>query len=354
MPTDPSSSPDSRPVAPLLVDVLRGPFAESGHRGHAVVIDADGGLLAHWGEPDLSVMPRSAIKSLQALALVESGAVEAFGLSAADIALACASHGGEDKHARRAIDWLGRIGLTVADLECGAQPPMHRDSADALVAAGTSPTAAHNNCSGKHVGFLTTAVHLGIDHRGYTRHDHPIQALVRRHMQAMTDIDPDGRPWGIDGCSIPAHALPLRNIALALARLDAHGADDTTAHGRACRRIVEAWGAHPDLVAGTGRFDTRLMTAAQGRALTKAGAEGVSCAIVPGRRIAVAVKIEDGAERAASVVMAAILSALGAVDRNDPEIRSLAAPTLSNWNGISVGGLTPTAEFAESLKAAFS
>ncbi len=353
-PYDPATSdPAISGDAPCLVDVWRGPFIEGGHRGHAVVVDADGRIVAHWGDPDLSVMPRSAIKSLQALALVESGAAGSFGLADAEIALALASHSGEVQHASRVAAWLDRIGLAVDDLECGAQAPMHRDSADALVRTGAPATPAHNNCSGKHAGFLTTAIHLGVDPKSYIGFDHPVQALVREHLHGMTDIDPASRPRGIDGCSIPAHALPLRNVALGLARLDAHSQDDQSAHGQACRRILAAWAAHPELIAGTGRFDTRLMTAAKGRALTKAGAEGVSCAVIPGRRLAVAVKIEDGAERAASVVMAAVLSALGAVDRDDPAIRSLVGPTITNWNGLSVGALAPHAAFADSLRGAF-
>jgi len=332
---------------PVLVEVTRGSIVESRHRGSAVIVDVTGKVAGRWGDHAAAVYPRSAIKPLQAIPLIESGAAEAFGLGDAEIALACASHGGEPRHTGTVAAWLAKIGLGIGDLECGTHWPGHDATTRAMVRGGEKPTALHNNCSGKHTGFLTTAVHKGEPTRGYVRFEHPVQQRILGVLEAMCGIDLGGAPWGIDGCSIPTIAVPLENLAYGMARF---GAPDRLADSRAaaCRRIAEAVAAEPFMVAGTGRYCTEVMTVTGRAALVKTGAEGVFCAALPEYGLGVALKCDDGATRASEIMMSALLRHVGVLT---PEMeRQLAARILTpleNRNGIHVGDVRPTAVFGD-------
>jgi len=319
---------------PVLVEITRGPLVESVHRGAIAIVDADGGIVFALGDIDAPVYPRSSLKPVQALPLIESGAADAFGLGPEQIALACASHSGEPMHTARVAAWLERIGLGEADLACGPHPvryePVWRD----MVRRGEAPTRIHNNCSGKHTGFLTLARHWGIATQGYERHDHPVQQAVARALGELSGIDRE-LPWGVDGCTAPNFALPLSGFARALARF-ARPDDLAEPRARAMLRIVEAMIAHPELVAGTGRACTILMRAAQGRVAVKTGAEGVYAAIVPERGWGIAVKIDDGAGRAAETAMAAILDSLQLLGPDEAAREILRAPIL-NTRDAAVG-----------------
>ncbi len=303
---------------PILVEARRGGLVESRHRVHVVCADTAGAIVAAWGDKAFPVFPRSAVKPIQALPLLESGAAAAFGLGGEEIALASASHSAEPMHVERVRAWLGRIGLSEADLECGAP-------------AGT-PGALHNNCSGKHAGFLTVARHLGLPTRGYVAHDHPVQRLVSAALADLTAIG--DAPWATDGCSIPTFRFPLAALAVAMARTAAPAADRESA----ARTVVAAMLAHPALVAGTGRFDTVFMTASHLIA-TKAGAEGVHAAIVPARGWGIVVKAEDGAGRAAEAAMAAVLDRLGLLG-GDERAALDSRRVLLNVAGLVVGEVT--------------
>ncbi|MBI2236236.1 MAG: asparaginase [Magnetospirillum sp.] len=294
---------------PVLVEVVRGQHVESRHRGAAVVADAAGRVVAAWGDGERPVYPRSAVKPLQTLPLLESGAAAAFGLGAEQIALAAASHGGDPRHVAGVAAWLERLGLGPDALECGAHPPSDPAAALALVRAGEAPSPLHNNCSGKHTGFLTLACHLGVDRRGYIGRDHPVQQRVARTLFEMTGEET--APWATDGCGIPTFALPLHALAMAMARL-ADPAGLAPARRQAAGAIVAAMIAHPILVAGSGRLCTEVMQAAP-RIAVKAGAEGVFAAILPELGWGVALKIDDGAARAAEVAVLALLDRLGAL-----------------------------------------
>ncbi|MGQ9364741.1 asparaginase [Azospirillum sp. ST 5-10] len=331
--------------APILVEVTRGGTVESRHRGHACIVDAGGRVLARWGDVEAPVFPRSAIKSLQAVPLLESGAFDAFGLGEEELALACASHNGEPVHTALAARWLERIGCTVDDCECGAHLPYDEETAHALLRDGAAPTALHNNCSGKHAGMLTTARHKGEPLRGYVRYDHPVQQRILGVLEQMTGQDLSGAAWGIDGCSIPTVAVPLGAIAYAMARI-ADPADLPDRRAEAVTRIRAAWAAHPHLIGGRGTFDTRMMQAARGRVLTKIGAEGVGCAVLPEQGVGIALKIEDGAARARDVALAALIRATAALD----EAVWQAAPALleeplTNRRGVATG-VVRTADLA--------
>lgn len=326
--------------APVLVEVTRGGLVESRHRGAAVAVDSAGRIVEAWGDIEQPIYARSAIKPLQALPLVESGAAERFGLGPRELALACASHHAEPAHIEVLSAWLARVGLTVADLECGAHPPANAVAAQALIRSGTAPTALHNNCSGKHSGFLTTARHLGEPTRGYIAAAHPVQQRITSALEAMTGLDLAGAPRGIDGCGIPQIGIPLSGIARAMARMaDPAGLADERA--AAARRLLEAMAAEPLMVSGSTGFATAVMRAAPGVRL-KGGAEGVYCAALPRLGLGVALKIEDGAGRGSEVAMGAILVRLAAFD--DAERAALAPflrPSVTNVAGRVVGEIRP-------------
>jgi len=333
---------------PVLVEVLRGQTIESTHRGALAVLDADGAVLAQLGDIDRPVFPRSAVKLLQALPLVASGAADALGLSDAELALACASHRGEPLHAQTAADMLAKAGLALDALECGAHWPYDEAAARALATQQRAPTALHNNCAGKHAGFLCLACALhgraDLRHyvRGYVRPEHPVMREVTAALQAATGHDLANTPQGIDGCSIPTFAIPLRRLALAFARVGT-GIGLSDAHARAARRLRSAVATAPFMVAGSGRFDTRVIERFGERVFCKVGAEGVYCAALPERGLGVAIKIDDGNNaRACEVVMAALIEAFVALDDADARfMRGLSEPRLENWNGIEVGRLRP-------------
>lgn len=333
---------------PVLVEVLRGVTLESTHRGALAVLDADGAIQASLGDIDRPIFPRSAVKLLQALPLVESGAAERLGLTDDQLALACASHNGEAAHVNAAAAMLDKAGLSVAALECGAHWPSLDTAARALAAAGEAPSALHNNCSGKHSGFLclacTMSGRLDLQQyvKGYLRPEHPVMREVTGALQAVTGFDPNSAPRGTDGCSIPTFGISLRRLALGFARVGT-GVGLRDGHRLAAQRLRRAIASAPFMVAGTGRFDTRVMQQLGERVCCKVGAEGVFCAALPELGLGVAIKIDDGNNsRAAEVVMASVIEAALCLSDADAEVlHSLCRPTLRNWNGIEVGQLRP-------------
>jgi len=322
---------------PVLVEVTRGGIVESLHRGSVAVVDAEGRTLLALGEVERPVYPRSAVKALQALALIESGAADRFGLNDAEIALACASHSGGAAHLATARSMLAKAGVGPEALECGPQPPRDAEQARALTLAGSLPTSLHNNCSGKHSGFLCVACVLGVDPRGYVRVDHLVQREVRAVLEQMCGQAIDPTTCGTDGCSIPTYAIAPVALARAFAAFGT-GMGLAPARARAAERIRKAVAAHPRMVAGDGRFDTVVMSALGERLFCKGGAEGVHCAALPELGLGVAIKIDDGAGRGSEAVMGAVVSRF--LRLSEPERDALApmfAPVLTNWNGIRVG-----------------
>ncbi|RWO08614.1 MAG: asparaginase [Mesorhizobium sp.] len=328
---------------PVLVEVLRGAVVESAHRGAIAVFDADGKPVWEIGDTARPVFPRSAVKAIQALPLVESGAADAYGFGDRELALACASHSGEPAHVELARAMLAKAGLDVAALECGAHWPSSHDATVALASNGNLPNALHNNCSGKHAGFLCTCVHAGVAHRGYVKSGHASQEMVRDAMQAVTGAAHDVDHCGTDGCSIPTYAVPLRSFALGFARM-ATGAGFEPVRAKAAKRLLSACMAEPFLVAGTGRADVALMQAASGRIFVKGGAEGVYCAALPELGLGIALKCDDGAGRAAEVTVAAVLARFLHADKALAAILTEEAhPPIESRIGAKVGSLRPTA-----------
>lgn len=325
---------------PVLVEVTRGVRVESRHRGAVAIFDADGKPHTAIGDIEQSVFPRSAVKAIQALPFVESGAADAFGFGERELAIACASHSGEPGHTALVQSMLRRAGLEADALECGAHWPSRQEATLALARSGAQPTALHNNCSGKHSGFLCTCRHLGIDHRGYVALGHRAQDMVRDALESVT-----GAPHGIDncatdGCSIPTYAVPLKSLAAGFART-ATGARFGPKRAGAARRLFAACMAEPFYVAGTGRACTAIMEAGGGRIFVKTGAEGVYCGAVPELGLGIAVKCDDGAGRASEAAVARILADLFRGEPLADRLAPLAEPVLTNWNGIEVGRIRP-------------
>ncbi|WP_422017407.1 asparaginase [Roseateles sp.] len=341
---------------PVLIEVLRGTTVESQHAGALAIVDASGAVHTALGDVDRPIFPRSAVKLLQALPLVAGGAAEAYELSDAELAIACASHSGEPEHVATAAGVLARLGLTADALECGTQWPSREPVLRAMAAHGETATPLHNNCSGKHSGFVCVACLMARNAgaepaefaRGYVAVEHPVMREVSAALSATTGVDVERAPRGIDGCSIPTFALPLRALALAFARCGT-GQGLTDGHARAARRLRQAVAAAPFMVGGTDRFDTRVMQAWGERLFCKIGAEGVYCAALPELGLGLALKIDDGAARAAEAAMAAVAAAL--LQTDDPLLHDYSHFTLRNWRGVEVGSLRPAAGLGASLGA---
>lgn len=324
-----------------MVELWRGGVLESTHRGHAVICDESGQIVESWGDPGAVIFPRSSCKMLQALPLVESGAAGAAGLTARQLALSCASHEGAALHVHAVRDWLDTLGMAEGDLRCGSHEPYDLDERNRLILGHDRPCQLHNNCSGKHAGFLTLNRHLKGGSE-YVDFDHPVQ---RAALQAFEEVTEEPiRGWGVDGCSAPNFATSVHGLARAMARFAAaDGTGDT--RDRAMHRLAHSMAQYPEMVAGEGRACTELMRAMDGRVAIKTGAEGVFVAIIPERRMGLALKITDGASRASEAVVAALLVRLGVLDATHPAAVKRLNPTQRNWRGIETGEIRCAAGF---------
>ena len=331
---------------PAVVETTRGERIESTHRGAGCVVDAAGRIVMTFGDAERAVYPRSAVKALQALPLLESGAADRFGLTDKEIALACASHSGGDDHVATARAMLAKAGHDESVLECGVHWPLGEAEARALARSGRTPTALHNNCSGKHAGFICLACAIGVEPRGYVAPDHTVQREVAAAITDATGARLSEDMRGVDGCAIPTYAVPLIALARGFARL-ATGEGLSLARQKAAARIRSAVAAHPSTVAGKGRFDTEVMTLLGARAFTKSGAEGVFCAALPEVGLGLAVKADDGAGRAGQVMIAALIRRFGGFDdETAARLEPFVQPRLLNWNGAEVGRLRPAGPLA--------
>ena len=326
---------------PLQIEVTRGALVESVHRAHAAVVDTAGNLLYAAGDPERVTFLRSSAKPIQALAMVESGAAERFGLTDREIAVTCASHFGEPFHVAAVQSILQKIGLDEEALACGTHAPTHAPSAEALVRAGELPRKIHNNCSGKHASMLTLCRHAGWQIQGYTEPDHPVQVRLRRVLAEAAGVPPDDVYVAVDGCNAPVFAIPLTKIARAFALL-AKPAAVSPARETAIQRISRAMRAYPEMVSGTNGFTTNLMREAGANVVSKSGAEGLFCAGALSQGWGIAVKIEDGDARAHPVLVPELLAALHVIspDQRD-RLRELHASGVFNTAGVAVGEIRP-------------
>jgi L-asparaginase II len=320
-----------------LTEIWRGPLAESRHLGHAVICDGKGEIVEAWGNPEEPVLPRSSAKMIQALPLVESGAAAKHGLNAERLALACASHNGAFMHTERVNAWLAELGLSDDDFRCGPQMPDDEEARYGLIRAHEQPCQVHNNCSGKHAGFLTLARHVGAGPE-YVEADHPVQ---RACLAAFEEVTGEASPgYGIDGCSAPNFITTVHGMARAMARF-ACAQEGADARQSAQHRLWQAMVAHPELVAGEGRACTGLMRACTEPVALKTGAEGFFVAILPSREMGIALKVADGATRAAECTIAALLVRLGVLDPLHPAARRYLNAPIYNRRGIETGRIRP-------------
>ncbi|THD76625.1 asparaginase [Thalassobius vesicularis] len=322
-----------------LAEIWRGPFLESVHMGHAVIVDGSGQIVQAWGDPAAIVLPRSSSKMLQALPLIESGAADAFGLKTEHLALACASHNGAAIHTDRVQAWLSHLGMGDDDFRCGPQMPDDPVAHKSLLCSDSSPCQYHNNCSGKHSGFLTLNKHIGGDPE-YVRPEHPVQKAV---LEAFEDLTGETSPgFGIDGCSAPNFATSLYGMARAMAFF-ATASEGQGTRASAAARLRDAMTAYPELVAGEGRACTELMRAMDGRVALKTGAEAFFIAIVPEKGWGIALKVADGTTRGSECAIAAILVKYGLLDLDHPATRKRMNTPIRNRRGVETGILRPAA-----------
>ncbi len=334
---------------PILAELIRGNWVENRHRGAFVVIDAAGTIIASAGDIERPVFPRSAIKSMQALAMVTSGAIDKFHLRDEELALACASHQGEDFHVAGVTAFLDHIGLAPTDLECGAHAPTFPLAREKLRQRGEKPTALHNNCSGKHSGMLAVAEALGVPTSHYVDRDHPVQQAVRASIELVVGEPLSVDRCGRDGCSIPTWAAPLRAFAQGFAKM-ATGQGLPADIAAAAHRIFDAATTYPHLVAGTGSLDTDVMRAFGGRLFQKGGAEGVQCGAIRNKGWGYALKVDDGNMSASHAMVATLLLAVSDPDAAQRAVlERFATQTIRNVRDFEVGTLRTTAQMRPAI-----
>jgi L-asparaginase II len=278
----------------LLVESFRGNYVEDKHYGSFAVVDSHGKVIDKQGNVEHPIFARSSVKPLQALALIESGAAKHWDLTNREIALACASHYGEDIHVEIAEKWAKKIRVKDANLCCGIYKSLHWEVASALIRERRPNTVFHHPCSGKHLGFLSTALHYNEPIDGYILRKHPVQKAVEQTLNEMTSFETLLTPFGTDGCSAPALTFPLYNLALAFARFGSDSQSVPFNRREAANQILDALREHPLLISGTKGFDSKIIEVTQGRVFTKIGAASVYTATVADKGIGIALKIEDG------------------------------------------------------------
>ena len=333
-PVAPRAAEASAPAS-FDVAVTRGSLEESRHRVHVAVVHRSGAILRAARDPHYVTWWRSCAKPFQLLPFVESGGVDALGWGDDEIALACASHGGEPEHVAIADKMLSSIGLEEGDLACGPHEPLTARGSRLLRECGGRPTRLHNNCSGKHAAMLAFAKQLGAPTTGYEQAGHPVQQRIRRAIDEWCGVTASQVRESVDGCGAVVFGLPLYNMALSYARLAA------SCNSGPASRIVGAMLRSPFLVGGTDRFDTVLMEASEGRIVCKIGAEGVHTIGLLERNIGIAVKVEDGSPRAQYPAVIAVLEHLDMFPRGLPDsLREYALRPIRNTRGETVGEIT--------------
>ena len=333
----------------LLVEVTRNATVESRHFGAAVICHYKGDVIESWGDIDRLIFPRSALKPMLAIQLVESGASKHYGLSDAELSLACSSHQGELMHQTLVQSWLDRLKLTGDHLACGAVLPEDTESAHRLLVSGQQGCRIHHNCSGQHTGFLTTALHLDIPLDSYHLLEHPLQQSSLDILSDLANTDLKQYPMGIDGCGLPAPTMPLIQLGHATARF-AKPVDLSDERAQAIYRLHEAITNEPLYFAGHGTVVSELSEVTKGSVIAKTGAEGIITAVLPERGLGVAIKIADGSSRARSVALLAILDHLGVLsDEEKYKLQAHVSPTIVNSRGLNVGEIRAAASWLPDL-----
>ncbi len=325
---------------PFVIDVLRGNAVESKHQVMAVVVDERGIVTGFWGNVDYVTFPRSAIKMLQALSLVESGAMEKFGLDEKMLAMACASHMGEKHHMETLNQWMEKIKFSEAGFRCGPAYPGHEPTQFEMIRRGAKPSPLIHNCSGKHLGIVSTCLAMGEDPTNYHLPTHKAQVRIRKNLSDLMRVSLDTMPLGSDGCGIPTYGIPLQAIAVGASSFFSREASISNSRSQALQRILHAWRNNPRYVSGTDNFSTVLAETTKGNALLKSGAEGAFVGLMPEKKLAFALKVADGAKRAAEVAAALLFKQFGGLtDQQYQELKAWTMPTLKNSRGEDIGSI---------------
>ena len=333
----------------LDVVTTRGNAVESFHRVHAAVVSASDTLLGSAGDPQLVTFWRSCAKPFQIIPLLESGGFDAYGWGDEELALACASHGGEPEHVAIVESMLRTLGLEEGDLACGPQGPLSARGADIVRESGIRVRRTHNNCSGKHTAMLGFAMHSGWTIKGYERSEHPVQQAMLNQVALWTDVRPSQIEVAVDGCGAAVFGLPLDRMARAFARLgcSARRGEEIPA------RITSAMGRNAFLVGGTDRFDSALIEATEGRVISKIGAEGVHSAVILDSTVGIALKVEDGNQRAQFPALLQLLQNLGALpEQLPPSLAEFKRKPLKNTRGEIIGEVTLRADLGFEARSA--
>jgi L-asparaginase II len=329
-------------MSEILAVATRGKLIESMHRGDVAVVDDAGGLVMSVGDPEKVTYMRSASKPIQASPVVSSGAKERFGIAPDELAIMASSHSAQAQHVSLVSRVLSKVGLSEADLRCGTHPPFHKPTSDEMVRRGQEPTPIHCNCSGKHAAMLVMATHIGAALEGYWLPEHPVQRLILEEVAAYTGMGREDIETGVDGCGVPVFAMPLANMALGYARL-ANGKGLPPEKAAAAREIASAMMSHPFVIAGEGRLCTELASALPGKLIGKSGAEGVYCLSLPKNGLGIAIKVEDGNQRAMGPIVVNILKRLGVFSRSELEIlKKLERIPLTNFRREIIGEIYST------------
>lgn len=336
---------------PVLVQQTRGEFVECVYRGSAAVVDASGRVLFSIGDISSPTFPRSSVKSVQSLPLVESGAADAFGFNEAELAITCASHSGETYHVELVQSMLKKVGLPESALGCGAHWPMGRLSERAMAAEGSTPTDLHNNCSGKHAGMLATCVHRGLSVEGYTSADHPLQQEIVSLLSELSGEDIEPSSYGFDGCSLPNWPMSVRGMAQVFARI-ASGEGLKETHAAGFKRLVAAGFAEPQAMGGELRMPTMVLSGLREKVYVKEGAQGVYCGALLRPGLGVAVKVDDGGRVPSEVIIANILAAFAGDLGDDGKVLGrYQQKTLRSWAGLDVGQISVGDELRDVLSS---
>lgn len=305
-------------MEPLAV-ITRNGYIESVHCGIICVVNDSGNVLFHIGDVNTRIFFRSSAKPIQAIPLIQSGAADAFGLTPKEIAVICASHGGEEMHRQAVVSILNKLGLDEQSLRCGVSQPAGARERMRLIREGLKPDSLHGCCSGKHAGMLALAKFRGASLEGYENITHPVQQEILRTAAEFMDADAFAIPTAADGCGTPVYLLSVYQAALSYARLSRFSQDKAQPYHRACKTIYDSMAGYPEMVAGEGAFDTELIRAAQGALIGKAGYEGVFCLALREGTLGVCVKIADGSERALYPAVMQLLKDLKILDKSQWE-----------------------------------
>lgn len=300
----------------LFAEITRNNIVESCHFGAAVICNHDGGVIKQWGNAEQLIYPRSALKPIYAIGLIESGAADHFKLSSAELALACSSHNGQKMHSDCVAKWLNRLGLKPDDLACGLVLPDDLRHMQNILSMGQGKCRLHHNCSGKHASFLTQALFLKHKLQNFHLKDHPVQQSSLNILSEMIDMDIQSLPIGNDGCGFPAPTMPLAKLAHLVASFAAP-AKHSAIRRKAISRLHKAMRNNPYYVAGEGSIVSDVICITRGKVLVKSGAEGIITASIPAHGLGIAVKIADGSSRARGAVLLEIIMQMNVLSDNE-------------------------------------